>query len=148
MRFRASSILGYFPAIFIAVLIAIALPPFLLKAQQTPHVADFEDVAEKAGLTMMNVFGGVDTKKYIIETTGTGVAIFDYDNDGWPDIFVVNGTTLEGVPGAKLPPIISITTIMTAPLPTSQCKPDSQRPAGDKASASEITTTMDGKICT
>ena len=35
---------------------------------------------------MMNVFGGRDTKKYIIETTGTGVAIFDYDNDGWPDI--------------------------------------------------------------
>src|SRR5581483_9772353 len=40
--------------------------------------------------------GGENTKKYIIETTGTGVAIFDYDNDGWPDIFVVNGTTLEG----------------------------------------------------
>jgi len=58
-------------------------------------VANFVDIAEKAGLTMKNVFGGVDTKKYIIETTGTGVAIFDYDNDGWPDIFFVNGTTLE-----------------------------------------------------
>jgi len=44
----------------------------------------------------MDVFGGVDTKKYIIETTGTGIAIFDYDNDGWPDIFIVNGTRLEG----------------------------------------------------
>src|SRR5262249_36348707 len=60
------------------------------------QIADFIDVAQKAGLTMMNVFGGKDTKKYIIETTGTGVAIFDYDNDGWPDIFLVNGTTLEG----------------------------------------------------
>src|SRR5215469_500335 len=50
-------------------------------------LANFIDVAEKSGLTMMNVFGGKDTKKYIIETTGTGVAIFDYDNDGWPDIF-------------------------------------------------------------
>ena len=68
-----------------------------------PRLADFEDVAEKAGLTMMNVFGGVDTKKYIIETTGTGVAIFDYDNDGWPDIFIVNGTTLEGFPAGKAP---------------------------------------------
>jgi len=47
---------------------------------------------------MMNVFGGETTKKYIIETTGTGVAIFDYDNDGWPDIFIVNGTKLEGFP--------------------------------------------------
>src|SRR5258708_21383462 len=68
-----------------------------------PRLADFEDVAEKAGLTMMNVFGGVETKKYIIETTGTGVAIFDYDNDGWPDIFIVNGTTLEGFPTGKPP---------------------------------------------
>ena len=67
------------------------------------RLADFEDVAEKAGLTVMNVFGGVDTKKYIIETTGTGVAIFDYDNDGWPDIFIVNGTTLEGFPSGKAP---------------------------------------------
>jgi len=65
--------------------------------------ANFADIAEKAGLTAVNVFGGVDTKKYIIETTGTGVAIFDYDNDGWPDIFVVNGTTLEGFPSGDAP---------------------------------------------
>jgi len=64
-------------------------------AEQPARLANFEDIAEKAGLTMTTVFGGVDTKKYIIETTGTGVAIFDYDNDGWPDIFIVNGTTLE-----------------------------------------------------
>jgi len=50
---------------------------------------------------MSNIFGGKDTKKYIIETTGTGVAIFDYDNDGWPDIFMVNGTTLDGFPAGK-----------------------------------------------
>src|SRR6266404_1829160 len=58
-------------------------------------VAHFTDVAQQAGLTAPVIFGGENTKKYIIETTGTGVAIFDYDNDGWPDIFVVNGTTLE-----------------------------------------------------
>src|SRR3984893_6030590 len=68
------------------------------KIAGNPGLANFSDIAEKAGLTAVNVFGGVDTKKYIIETTGTGVAIFDYDNDGWPDIFIVNGTTLEGVP--------------------------------------------------
>jgi hypothetical protein len=63
--------------------------------QPAKPIAYFTDVAKKAGLTMMNTFGGVATKKYIIETTGTGVAIFDADNDGWPDVFIVNGTKLE-----------------------------------------------------
>ncbi|MGC2475499.1 MAG: CRTAC1 family protein [Candidatus Sulfotelmatobacter sp.] len=81
-----------------------------LLGQQTKSVADkavpianFTDIAEKAGLTAQNVFGGIDTKKYIIETTGNGVAILDYDNDGWPDIFLVNGTRLEGFPAAQGP---------------------------------------------
>ena len=73
------------------------------KVDDHPSIANFIDVADKAGLTALNVFGGVDTKKYIIETTGTGVAMFDYDNDGWPDIFVVNGTTLEGFPPDQAP---------------------------------------------
>jgi len=70
---------------------------------KAPPIANFVDTAEQAGLTMTQVFGGKDTKKYIIETTGTGVAIFDYDNDGWPDIFLVNGTTLEGFPAGSAP---------------------------------------------
>src|ERR1700730_2371748 len=74
------------------------------RSSQPPKpLAYFTDRAHEAGLTMMNVFGGVDTKKYIIETTGTGVAILDYDNDGWPDIFIVNGTKLEGFPAGKGP---------------------------------------------
>ncbi len=66
-----------------------------------PAIASFADIAAKAGLTTPNVFGGIDTKKYIIETTGNGVAIFDYDNDGWPDILLVNGTRLEGFPAGQ-----------------------------------------------
>jgi len=58
------------------------------------HV-DFRDIAPEAGLTAQNVSGSETHKKYIIETTGTGVAIFDYDNDGLQDIFLVNATTLE-----------------------------------------------------
>jgi hypothetical protein len=71
------------------------------KSQQQP-LAYFTDVAKKTGLTMMNTFGGVATKKYIIETTGTGVAIFDADNDGWPDIFIVNGTKLAEDSATKI----------------------------------------------
>jgi hypothetical protein len=71
--------------------------------KKSSPVANFTDVAEKAGLTMLNVFGSADTKKYILETTGTGVAIFDYDNDGWPDIFILNGTTLAGSSKSELP---------------------------------------------
>src|SRR5580692_3379651 len=72
------------------------IPPYLPAASDAhPGPAWFIDVASRAGLRMENVNGGIDTKKYIIETTGSGVAIFDYDNDGWPDIFLVNGTTLD-----------------------------------------------------
>ena len=72
-------------------------------AKDSPSLAHFEDIASKAGLTMTNVFGGLNTKTYIIETTGAGVAVFDYDNDGWPDIFFVNGTTLELASGGNDP---------------------------------------------
>jgi hypothetical protein len=84
-----------------AFLVILAFPASAADPRNTVPIANFTDIAEKAGLTMSNVFGGKDTKKYIIETTGTGVAIFDYDNDGWPDIFLVNGTTLEGFPSGK-----------------------------------------------
>jgi enediyne biosynthesis protein E4 len=86
-----------------AFLVILAFPASAAGPRNTAPIANFTDIAEKAGLTMSNVFGGKDTKKYIIETTGTGVAIFDYDNDGWPDIFLVNGTTLEGFPAGKGP---------------------------------------------
>jgi hypothetical protein len=66
-------------------------------------LAHFTDIAAKAGLLSPVIFGGENTKKYIIETTGTGVAIFDYDNDGWPDIFIVNGTTLDLLDKGKTP---------------------------------------------
>jgi hypothetical protein len=92
--------LTYAGVFFILVL---AFTAHAAEAAQAPAVAYFVDNAEKAGLTMTTVFGGKDTKKYIIETTGTGVAIFDYDNDGWLDIFLVNGTTLEGFPAGTGP---------------------------------------------
>src|SRR5689334_12262847 len=60
-----------------------------------PIKVDFRDIAEQAGLTAINVTGSETHKKYILETTGSGVGIFDFDNDGLMDIFVVNSATLE-----------------------------------------------------
>ena len=91
---------------FSVLLVAFSCHVAPAQAQTKPPqnaIAYFTDVAQKAGLNVPIVFGGKDTKKYIIETTGTGAAIFDYDNDGWPDIFLVNGTTLEGFPTGEAP---------------------------------------------
>ncbi len=63
----------------------------------------FTDVARKAGLNAQTIFGGTKKNKYLLETTGCGVAFYDYDNDGWPDIFLVNGWRLEGFPKGKEP---------------------------------------------
>ncbi|HXI42573.1 MAG TPA: VCBS repeat-containing protein, partial [Bryobacteraceae bacterium] len=55
----------------------------------------FTDVAHKAGIDVPMVNGGAGTKKYAFESTGSGVALIDYDRDGYPDIFLVNGSRLE-----------------------------------------------------
>lgn len=63
----------------------------------------FVDVAERAGLAEASMYGGVERKKYIIETNGCGVAFFDYDRDGWMDVLLLNGTRLEGFPKGREP---------------------------------------------
>ena len=54
----------------------------------------FVNVAKEAGLTIPNVWGATDHKSYIIEAKGSGLAFFDYDHDGWLDIYLTNGTQL------------------------------------------------------
>lgn len=63
----------------------------------------FVEVAEQAGVTAPNVWGGVARKKFIIETKGNGVAFLDYDRDGWPDIYLSNGTRMEGFAEGQAP---------------------------------------------
>jgi len=83
--------------------LASAIPPRLF-GQARPADAgsalgvEFLNVARESGLKAVTIFGGEHKNKYLLETTGCGVAFYDYDQDGWLDIFLVNGTRLEGFP--------------------------------------------------
>jgi len=64
----------------------------------------FEEIAQKCGLTGWHHVMGTPEKTYILETVGSGVALIDYDNDGWLDIYFVNGSTYDALSGkAKSP---------------------------------------------
>ena len=64
----------------------------------------FQDVAQKAGLTSWTHIMGTPEKNFIIETNGSGVGLIDYDNDGWLDIYLVNGSTDDALSGKTPPP--------------------------------------------
>ena len=81
----------------------VATPAKPLPAGTKPPTVRFEDVASRAGLTAVNVSGAASNKQYIVETTGNGVAIFDYDNDGLPDILFVNGDRFQQGGAATTP---------------------------------------------
>ena len=90
----------------------LRVPPFLQAGAKSPAPApplpaalgvNFVNVAKEAGLNTKMIFGGEHKNKYLLETTGCGVAFYDYDHDGWLDIFLVNGTRLEGFPAGQEP---------------------------------------------
>jgi hypothetical protein len=64
----------------------------------------FEDIAKQAGLTMWKHTMGTPEKKFIIEANGSGVCLLDYDNDGWLDIYLVNGSTYDAENRKAAPP--------------------------------------------
>ena len=64
----------------------------------------FQDIAAKAGLTSFHHMVGTPDKNYILETLGSGVTLLDYDNDGWLDIYLVNGSTYDALSGKSEPP--------------------------------------------
>ncbi len=69
----------------------------------TPLGVEFVEVAPQAGLTTETIYGGVKHNRYLLETTGCGLAFYDYDEDGWVDLFLVNGWRLEGFAAGKGP---------------------------------------------
>ena len=64
----------------------------------------FEDVTKAAGLSNWTHTMGATDKKLIIDTNGSGVGLIDYDNDGWLDIYLVNGSTFAALDGKEPPP--------------------------------------------
>jgi hypothetical protein len=68
------------------------------KPSGRPFLSCITDVAKQAGLTQPIIYGGTDSKSYIIEVVGCGVAFIDYDNDGWVDLFILSGTRLDSAP--------------------------------------------------
>jgi enediyne biosynthesis protein E4 len=72
-------------------------------AQSDDLGVTFVNIARESGLNAKTIFGGEHKNKYLLETTGCGVAFYDYDNDGWLDIFLVNGTRLESFPAGSEP---------------------------------------------
>jgi hypothetical protein len=70
-----------------------------------PLSVQFVNVARQAGLRAKTTFGSEGKNKFLLETTGCGCAFLDYDNDGWLDIFLVNGTRFEAKWGSDQPPV-------------------------------------------
>jgi hypothetical protein len=87
--------------------------PAVLDAEHRPITAGgfvksgpvvFADVAQQAGLATWHHTMGTPQKTYILETIGSGVGLIDYDNDGWMDIYLVNGSTFDALSGKATPP--------------------------------------------
>ena len=87
----------------------------------------------------------VETKKYILETIGCGCAFFDYDNDGWMDVFILGGTRLDGDPPGATNRLYKNNRDGTFTDVTAQGRPASP-PGGRPASASVTTTTTASRI--
>ena len=63
-----------------------------------------EDVTDKTAMASFSQRSGSPQKNYIFETTSGGVAIFDYDVDGRPDVYLLNGSTVSALEGKEKPP--------------------------------------------
>ena len=86
-----------------AGVVFIAVAPRARSAGPPPWPVTFVDVAERAGLRFPSIYGGLEQKRFIIETNGAGAALFDYDGDGWLDALVLSGTRLGEGTRTELP---------------------------------------------
>lgn len=78
----------------------VAAQSLAAAASNDQMLVQFNNVARQAGLTAITIYGDEHKNRYLLETTGSGAAFIDYDNDAWLDVFLVNGTRLDGVPAS------------------------------------------------
>ncbi|PYX55297.1 MAG: RNA-binding protein, partial [Acidobacteria bacterium] len=71
--------------------------------KEDEYFPNYVDFASQAGLTTRTVLTGHESKDFLLSTTGGGIALFDYDNDGWLDIFIVNSWGLSRFPKGEEP---------------------------------------------
>jgi hypothetical protein len=83
----------------------VALAGVSTRAQRSTSVPTFTDIAGSVGLTVPAIYGGLERKRFIIETNGAGVAWVDVDHDGWLDALVLGGTRLAEGARAEDPAI-------------------------------------------
>lgn len=88
---------------FSGILCSVGFGQSQMPDRATAQRVQFVDIAESSGLSAFRHLGGSLEKRYILETTSGGVALFDYDGDGWLDIYLVNGGSLEIVRRQKPP---------------------------------------------
>ena len=113
-------ILRTLPAFLMPIRIPGELCTLVRPAKPGPF-SHFADVAASAGLNERNIYGNPAHNTYIVEVNGAGCAFFDYDNDGWMDIFILSGRRWRVFRLA--PATACTTTIAMAPSPMSPRKP-------------------------
>ncbi|PYV08234.1 MAG: RNA-binding protein, partial [Acidobacteria bacterium] len=85
-----------------AALAAAAVWPRALPEEGSPEPGwKVTNIAAQAGLKAPTIYGGEKSNRYLVETTGCGVALIDYDGDGWLDIYQVNGSRFENLPAPQ-----------------------------------------------
>jgi enediyne biosynthesis protein E4 len=96
----------WFVLFWLSIVILVA-GPILEQAlgthEPSPWTIRFVEVAPTAGVVAPDVWGGVDRKRFILETKGNGVAFLDYDGDGWLDVYLTDGSRIEGFPTGQEP---------------------------------------------
>ena len=90
-------VLRALPAMMAPLLVPRAFAAAAKPAKLGPY-SKFVDVAQSAGLTQVMYYGDPEHNTYIVEANGAGCAFFDYDNDGWLDVFILGGRRLDGIP--------------------------------------------------